>query len=302
MRILNVPRGQDTGACGIRTKWAFGKYRPDWTYDMVGGSRNYMITPVDRPRHEMLDLWQRADVVHFRNDFAHQERIGAPDRPAVLHHHGTHFRSLHESLNAEAARRRAVQLVSTLDLWLIHPDTTEWLPSPYDLEWLAGFRQPHEDDGVLRIAHAPTDRRIKSTQPLLAAVDRLRAEGMPVELIMIEKAEWGDCLRLKGTADVYFDQVILGYGNNAIEAWGMGIPVIAGGAPGTLDEMVRRFGSLPFIQADEGTIYAALVQAADPIERKEWADRGLTHVQQWHDEKAVVDQLADVYTRAVERW
>ena len=35
----------------------------------------------------------------------------------------------------------------------------------------------------------------------------------------------------KGRADVFVDQMILGYGCNAIEAWGMGIPVIAGVDP-----------------------------------------------------------------------
>jgi hypothetical protein len=301
LRVLNVPRGADTGGCGYRTLDAFRRHRPDWTYNLCVATRNYTMTPVDRPMSEALDLWRKADVIHHRNSFDQQAKLGAPDRPSVIHHHGSHYRALHESLVAEAARRRALAIVSTLDLQLIHPDDTEWLPTPYDLEWLAGFRQP-TDDGVLRVAHAPTDRRIKSTQAFLAAVERLRGDGVNVEVVMIEKCSWAECLRLKGTADVYFDQVILGYGNNAVEAWGMGIPVIAGGADDTLAEMVRRFGSLPFIEANEGTIYDALVQAADPIERKVWAGRGLAHIRQWHDEKDVVDQLVDCYTRAVERW
>jgi hypothetical protein len=301
LRVLNVPRGADTGGCGYRTLDAFRRHRPDWTYHLCVATRNYTMTPVDRPMSEALDLWRKADVIHHRNSFDQQAKLGAPDRPSVIHHHGSHYRALHESLVAEAARRRALAIVSTLDLQLIHPDDTEWLPTPYDLEWLAGFRQP-TDDGVLRVAHAPTDRRIKSTQAFLAAVERLRGDGVNVEVVMIEKCSWAECLRLKGTADVYFDQVILGYGNNAVEAWGMGIPVIAGGADDTLAEMVRRFGSLPFIEANEGTIYDALVQAADPIERKVWAERGLAHIRQWHDEKDVVDQLVDCYTRAVERW
>jgi hypothetical protein len=94
--------------------------------------------------------------------------------------------------------------------------------------------------------------------------------------------------------------VFLGYGNNAIEAWGMGIPVVAGAADATLAEYERRFGSVPFPIADEGSIYGALQSLADPGVRAWWRHRGLEHVHQWHAEKRVVEQLQSVYRRALE--
>lgn len=151
----------------------------------------------------------------------------------------------------------------------------------------------------MRIAHAPTNREVKSTAAFLEAADRLRAEGHDIEVDLIEGRTWDECLERKARADLYFDQVILGYGNNAIECWGMGIPVIAGAAPATLDEMRRRFGDLPFYVATEATIYdalKALVESADL--RAEYAAKGLAHVRQWHDEAKVVAQLQDIYQRA----
>lgn len=84
------------------------------------------------------------------------------------------------------------------------------------------------------IAHAPTNREVKSTAAFLEAVDRLRAEGHDIEVDLIEGRTWDECLERKARADIYFDQVKLGYGNNSVECWGMGIPVIAGAAPVTL--------------------------------------------------------------------
>ena len=108
---------------------------------------------------------------------------------------------------------------------------------------------------MVRIAHAPTNRAIKSTDALIAVVEAFRAEGLPVELDLIEQVTLGECLARKAAADIYFDQVILGYGCNAIEAWGMGIPVIAGADPWTLERMRREFdGRLPFLVATEETI------------------------------------------------
>ena len=155
---------------------------------------------------------------------------------------------------------------------------------------------PGEDP--VRIAHAPTDRGIKSTAAFLEATEQLKAEGHPIEVDLIEGVPWSECLARKAKADVYFDQVKLGYGCNSIEAWGMGIPVIAGGAPSTLEEMQSRFGELPFYVADEDTIYDALKAMTDKDTRDEYGQRGLRHVQRFHDDAKVVAQLQDVYTRA----
>lgn len=296
MHVLNIPGGFDTGGNGWRTKDAFARHAPGWTYDVCTSGNAYMIFPEDRRWVDARALWDAADVVHLRNDFAVEHMLNAPPKPAVVQHHGTTFRTHHEELLAATRRRGAIGLASTLDLWLIAPDELEWLPSPYDIDWLQTFRRPL-DDGVLRIAHAPTDREVKSTESFLRAVERLGRQ-LPVELVLIENATWQDCLRLKGTADVYFDQVTLGYGNNAIEAWGTGLPVVAGAQPDTLEEMEARFGELPFYLADEATIYDALLALADPETRDVWGKRGHAHVRQWHDEAVVVEQLKAVYKRA----
>ena len=153
---------------------------------------------------------------------------------------------------------------------------------------------------MVLIVHAPTNRQVKSTQLLIEAVERLKADGLDVELDLIEHKPWKECLERKAKADIYFDQVILGYGCNAIEAWCMGIPVVAGGSDETLDEMERRFGRLPFYHATPETIYDALKELVEsPALRKRYGKIGLEHVRRFHDAKVVVEQLKGIYSRAL---
>lgn len=191
----------------------------------------------------------------------------------------------------------ATAVCSTLDLTLLAPHMVTWLPSPYNLDWLATFREEqHKTGGPVRVGHAPTARAIKSTDALIDACKELAGE---VELVLIEKKDWMTCLKMKGTVDVYFDQVILGYGNNAVEAWGMGLPVIAGAQPDTLTVMRDTFGELPFYEATEDTIVEALTAMLEPNERDWWSHVGRSFVEKWHTEESVVSLLETMYESKV---
>lgn len=294
MRILSYSAGADTGGQGIRLRRAFDNHS-EHTFRSIVRSSNYIRYPQDQPWSQRVREIRQADVIHAHASFIGLERV---EKPMVVHYHGTGFRKNPERALERQRQRNVHGLAATLDLWLLSPLELTWMPAPYDIDWLASFRKPSA--GPLRIGHAPTDRRIKSTVAFTAAVAKLR-KTHDVELVLIEGKSWDQCLRQKGTVDVFYDQVILGYGNNAIEAWGMGIPVIAGGAPDTLAEMRNRFGELPFYEATEATIYKALADLADPVTRFEWAARGLEFVNRFHSEPAVVDLIESVYEEAVAR-
>lgn len=297
MRVLNASHVADTGGNGFRTARAFARLT-DWHYRATCRTFNYLDYPVDLPWSEALDEWLKADVVHVRDGFQAEAILEAPSRPTVIHHHGTQLRMKHRTLLPEQRRRKAIGLVSTLDL-LAYGDDLTWAPALYDLDWLASLRTP-VDDGVLRIAHAPTNRIVKSTEAFLRAAKRLEKE-LPIEVILVERTAWMDCLRQKARADIYFDQVGFGYGNNAIEAWGMGQAVVAGGSFDTLERMFIQFdGEVPFHIADEGTIYQALRALAEPAMRQRYADMGRAHAERFHSEAAGVAVLQSAYRAALE--
>jgi len=295
MRILNVSADADTAGSGWLTAQAFLAERPDWAYRAARRTDNYIRYPVDLPWPDAREAWRQSDVVVVQNDFSAETALRIRcRRPLVLAHHGSIFRRRRVQLLREQRRRGSIGTVSTLDLWLTAPDELVWSPLPVDIDALAGLRLAPREAGPLRIAHAPTNRAVKSTEAFLAAVSRLGRE-LPVELVLIEGQRWSACLEAKARADVYFDQVALGYGMNAVEAWAMRIPVIAGGADGTLEEIERRAGSLPFLAATESSIYASLRALVDATVRDVWAERGLAFARRFHSQAAVVTQLQGLF-------
>lgn len=288
MRVLSWSGGDDVGGVGWGMASAFNAVRPDWTYESVVGSPSWLQYPRHTPIERLDTAWAEADVVHLHEGFSF---VRGP-KPLVVTYHGTGFREVPGLCLEQVRLHRAVCLVPTLDLWLLAPDEVTWAPAPFDLDWLATLRTP-VDDGVLRIGHCPTNRALKSTDAFLAAASRLGRE-LSVEVVMVEGRPWAECLPVKATLDVYFDQTLFGYGQNSVECWGMGIPVVAGADERTLGEMVRRF-PLPFVQADESTIYQALRVLAEPDARAQWAARGLAHAERFHSQRAFVDLLEPIY-------
>lgn len=261
-------------------------------------------------------LAHEADIIHLNNSYRPYQKLKMGYRkPMLLHHHGSLLRSpgrqhaespsWNKDLLQWAYQHHVLQAVSTVDLMRIAPEELHWLPTAYDVDWLQAFGKEHrrEPDDVIRVISAPTNRSVKSTDALEAAVAKLQRDGLNVELIVIEFKPWAECMALKATADIYFDQVILGYGCNAVEAWGMGIPVIAGADEWTLKKMKEVYGTdkLPFYEATEETIGEAIADlATHKAKRTQYARRGLAHVRKFHDELPALTRLAALYREAID--
>lgn len=318
MRILNLSWAQDTGGQQYRTARAWREHRPQDTYTAV--TRTPTFYPIEnRLDRGMIKRWlDAADVIHAHNDLRvwDKTRYSRPERsfldmPKLVHFHGSMFRNHPDLHLLEAEKHDAIPVASTLDLVALAPERIRWLPQMYSLDELQSYRGAPNTGETLRIAHAPTNRAIKSTQALIEAVQELQKRGYPVELDLIEGVKNTECLRRKGTADVYVDQLLLGYGCNAIEAFGMGIPVIAGIQPQKTVERIRQaipesttalmrktWGRYPFLKTTEETLADNLILMLDPVIRAQYAERGMQHFLRWHASERVVERLHGYYTEA----
>ncbi len=80
---------------------------------------------------------------------------------------------------------------------------------------------------TLRIVHAPNHRAYKGTRFLIEAVEKLKAGGLPIELVLVEGLSNDKALEIYRSADLIFDQCLVGFhGYFAIEAMAMGKPVM----------------------------------------------------------------------------
>ena len=312
---FNLSTGADTGGAAIREVEAFRStagLSSGWQVRSMVSSSNYIRYPQDLAYSisELCELYAESDVVHLNHTLAgHSRYDDRQGKPIVLEHHGLHKDSFvvdFEGSIAQAARAGAVQIASTANLELFAPPgVIRWVPISYDLDWLRSIhtqaqRQLVSYPSVLTIAHAPTNRAIKSTEAFIEAMRTLIGEGLPLRMLLIEHVSHAECLALKAQADVLVDQLELGYGCNAIEAWGMGIPVVGGIAHRDwYGHMTQRWGGMPLFEATGATLTDRLRELiTNPRLREEYAARGTEHFLVHHTQEHHVQLMKEVYESA----
>lgn len=171
------------------------------------------------------DVRPRAECACRNPDCAASDRWRAPNAAAMLRHADRAF--------------------------YLNPDLGEYLPGarflPYaNVDASAVDPAPFLDRDEVIVAHAPTDRDVKGTSHVVAAVNALRSEGFPVRLDLVEGVAHAEALRRLGEADVVVDQLVLGwYGGVAVEAMARGRAVVS-----RIDAARNPFGArLPIVSA-----------------------------------------------------
>jgi nucleotide-binding universal stress UspA family protein len=184
-------------------------------------------------------------------------------------------------------------------IWVSTPDLLDdvpgsvLLPQPIDLECITPVGE-YRGGGPIRIAHAPSNRAIKGTRFVEAAVAELRRAGLPVELRLIENLPHADALRETAAADLVCDQMLIGaYGEYAVEAMALGKPVVCYLRP---DLLACYPPDLPIVSATPPTLGAVLRQLI--ARRHEWpalGRRGIAYAHRMHDRLRVAQTMLDVY-------
>lgn len=246
------------------------------------------------------ESYRWADVVVLHNDPTILDNVAnGVERHVVVHHHGSRFRNSPVEVWQQAADRPvALQVVSTIDLLLSVPagHHAEWMPQVVDIRKmvaLADACRPAPGSRIV-VTHAPTNRMIKGTRWVTQTMRALRKE---CDYVLISKKPWVQCLVTKAASQIFIDQLLLGYGNNAIEAWAMSLPVVAGAPLAILSRMRQEFGgSLPFAEANPGTLTDVVRSLAASEElRAEWGAIGLAHIDRYHVPDAWAERTRALY-------
>jgi len=210
------------------------------------------------------------------------------------------------SLANDAARRRKIAVFDryAAGIYSLNPDLMHVLPPrakfiPYGHVELSDWKLvPMRTEGPIRIGHAPSNRAAKGTHHILAAAEKLKAEGLNFEFVLIENVLRGDARKLYETLDLVVDQVLAGwYGGLATEFMAMGRPAIAYIREGDLKflppEMARE---LPVISAGPGEITHVLRQWIT-TDRETLREKGLEcrrFMEKYHDPNRIAQiWLAD---------
>lgn len=158
-------------------------------------------------------------------------------------------------------------------------------------------------NGLVKVYHTPNHRGLKGTEFLVKAVAELKAEGLMVELCLLEKVQ-NDIVREKlfSDADILVEQLILGFALSALEGMATGLPVIS-----NLEEdeneikVFRRFSYLnecPIYSSNPEKIKAALRRLiTDPELRKQLGEAGVKYVEKYHSYKAMGEIFTAIYDK-----
>jgi hypothetical protein len=246
---------------------------------------------------EVIGLVREADVLHVL-DSEHALTRFAPylrGKTVIVHHLGTHFRRNPAAVSRTCQRYGAIEVTDSIDLLFPH---VGWQPVPADFGALADLRKQHfRPSERIRIAHAPTDRQGKSTKTITAAIESL-ARRHPIDFDLIERVNNRQCLERKASADIFVDQLGIGFGMNAIECWAMGIPVVSGLVdPAARERALGMWGGqFPWADATPATLEAVIEHLVTDKEwRQELGKRGKAHGLEWHSEPAVVQRMLSLY-------
>lgn len=97
-------------------------------------------------------------------------------------------------------------------------DTEDWKPFK---------KRPISENDCFKILHAPNHRHIKGTQFFIDAVQDLQAEGLNIELVLLEKVDNRKIRETMELVDIVADQLNMGwYALFAIEGMSMEKPVL----------------------------------------------------------------------------
>jgi glycosyltransferase involved in cell wall biosynthesis len=182
----------------------------------------------------------------------------------------------------------------------LNPDLRAWLPGssflPYasvDVHSVTPAPSTRAGD-TIRIAHAPSNREVKGTRHVLAAVEELRADGAEVELDLIEGVPREEVLRRVREADIVVDQLLNGwYGGFAVEAMALGKPVVC-----HIRELLSEdnpFGAeLPIVRATPETLAQQLrTLALERALRARLGAEGRAFAERHHDPRSVARQVLE---------
>jgi glycosyltransferase involved in cell wall biosynthesis len=242
-------------------------------------------------------LLPRTDVFHFYFGLTLVPQsvqfplLRAFRKKSVMHYLGSDIRGKTPAQLAPG-RRAGAQVIGSYDAIRWVPEA-EVIPPGIDI----GAIQPATPTDRARplIVHAPSSRRRKGTEHVVAA-----CEGLDADLELVEGLHHDEAFERYRAADIVVDQLNAGwYGVFAIEAMALGKPVVTF----LHDEAVRRteeaFGTrVPIVSATAETLRETLRPlVADAARRRELGAASRAYVERVHDLERVADRLLDLYAR-----
>lgn len=187
-------------------------------------------------------------------------------------------------------------------------DPEVWRP---DLAIPEQHRLP-DANGNVRVYHsvgnydlrtnAETNVNIKSTHIYVPLIQRMKAAGLPVELVFVKDKSNLEVRYYQAQSDIVCDMLTVGFfGANVREALMLGKPVVCYLRPEWLESIRREqsafVAELPVVNATPETVEAVLTDLVrNPEKRRELGRRGREFALKWYSAKTAATVFDRIYT------
>jgi glycosyltransferase involved in cell wall biosynthesis len=265
----------------------------DWSLDRRGGFAHRQLSAWNA----LLRLLPRTDIFHFYFGLTIvPQSVQYPllrlfRKKSVMHYLGSDIRGK-PSDELAGGRKAGAQIVGSYDAIRWVPEA-EVLPPGIDVRAIEPSYPGERERPV--IVHAPSSRRRKGTEHVIAA-----CEGLDADLVLVEGLRHGEAFERYRDADIVVDQLNSGwYGLFAIECMALGKPVVTF----LHDDGVRRteeaYGTrVPIVSTTRDDLRATLEPlVASAAERRRIGEASRAYAERVHDRERVADRLLDLYAR-----
>ena len=245
----------------------------------------------------LLRLLPQTDVFHFYFGLTLVPRslqfpvLKAFRKKSVMHYLGSDIRGKTPEELA-FGKKAGAEIVGSYDAIRWVPEA-EFVPPGIDVASIEP--SPPSDRSRPVILHAPSSRRRKGTEEVIAA-----CEGLDADLLLVEGLHHEEAFERYREADIVVDQLNAGwYGLLAIECMALGKPVVTF----LHDEAVRRTEEalgerVPIVRATKQDLRERLEPlVASAAERRRIGAESRAYVERVHDLEHVADRLLDLYSR-----
>jgi glycosyltransferase involved in cell wall biosynthesis len=159
--------------------------------------------------------------------------------------------------------------------------------------------------GTVRILHTPNHRGFKGTEFIVAAAERLKAEGLQVELVLLEGVPNDEVKRVMAQVDILAEQIVFtGYALSGIEGMASGLPVLANLEHEAYTRVHRRYGFLnecPVLSTTPETVLDNLrLLVTRPDLRHALGKAGRAYAEKYHSYEAARHLFGSVYARILD--
>ena len=246
----------------------------------------------------LLDLLPTTDVFHFYFGLTLVPQsvqfpiLRALRKKSVMHYLGSDIRGKSPA-DLAFGRKAGAQLVGSHDAIRWVPEA-EVIPPGIDVAAIEpAFPATNRTRPV--ILHAPSSRRRKGTEHVLAA-----CEGLDADLVLVEGLHHDEAFQRYRQADIVVDQLNAGwYGLFAIECMALGKPVVTFLHEEAVARSEEAFKTrVPIVNATGENLRHRLEPlVADAAERRRIGEASRAYVEQVHDLERVADRLLALYSR-----